>query len=40
MKLTSDSGNSARLISKFRPVCPILMVTRNATAARVSPRVS
>jgi pyruvate kinase len=32
----STSGNSARLISKYRPVCPIIMVTRNARASRVS----
>ena len=31
------SGLSARLISKYRPVCPIIMVTRNAAASRVSP---
>ena len=31
-----NSGHSARLISKYRPICPIIMVTRNATAARVS----
>jgi pyruvate kinase len=30
----STSGDSARLISKYRPVCPIFMVTRNATASR------
>ena len=33
--LTHGSGHSARLISKYRPVCPIIMVTRNATASRV-----
>ncbi|KAI9780132.1 MAG: Pyruvate kinase [Geoglossum umbratile] len=32
----STSGSTARLISKYRPVCPILMVTRGATAARYS----
>jgi pyruvate kinase len=32
----STSGGTARLISKFRPACPILMVTRSANAARVS----
>ncbi|KAH0536950.1 hypothetical protein FGG08_006215 [Glutinoglossum americanum] len=32
----STSGATARLISKYRPVCPILMVTRNAAAARYS----
>ncbi|KAK3057952.1 Pyruvate kinase [Extremus antarcticus] len=30
----TTSGNSARLISKYRPVCPIIMVTRNARASR------
>lgn len=30
----STSGDSARLISKYRPVCPIFMVTRNASASR------
>lgn len=30
----STSGDTARLISKYRPVCPIFMVTRNATASR------
>lgn len=30
----STSGQSARLVSKYRPVCPILMVTRNAGASR------
>ncbi|KAK6538561.1 Pyruvate kinase [Orbilia ellipsospora] len=30
----STSGNTARLISKYRPTCPILMVTRSASAAR------
>jgi pyruvate kinase len=30
----STSGDSARLISKYRPVCPIFMVTRNPTASR------
>lgn len=30
----STSGVSARLLSKYRPVCPIFMVTRNPTAAR------
>ncbi|KAH9892187.1 pyruvate kinase [Xylariomycetidae sp. FL2044] len=32
----STSGESARLISKYRPVCPIFMVTRNASASRYS----
>ncbi|RMI97798.1 pyruvate kinase [Yarrowia lipolytica] len=32
----STSGTSARLCSKYRPNCPILMVTRNAQAARFS----
>jgi len=30
----STSGDTARLISKYRPVCPIFMITRNATASR------
>ncbi|KIW72599.1 pyruvate kinase [Phialophora macrospora] len=30
----TTSGQSARLVSKYRPVCPIIMVTRNATASR------
>lgn len=30
----STSGESARLLSKYRPVCPIFMVTRNPTASR------
>ena len=30
----STSGDSARLLSKFRPVCPIFMVTRNPSASR------
>lgn len=30
----STSGESARLISKYRPVCPIIMITRNDTASR------
>lgn len=30
----STSGDSARLISKYRPVCPIIMITRNASASR------
>ncbi|KAI4122911.1 MAG: hypothetical protein LQ347_006339 [Umbilicaria vellea] len=32
----TTSGKTARLISKYRPVCPILMVTRNDTASRYS----
>ena len=32
----TTSGKTARLVSKYRPICPILMVTRNAKAARVS----
>ncbi|KAI9152013.1 pyruvate kinase [Paramyrothecium foliicola] len=32
----STSGESARLISKYRPVCPIFMVTRNPTTSRFS----
>lgn len=30
----STSGESARLLSKYRPVCPIFCVTRNASASR------
>ncbi|KAJ4163623.1 hypothetical protein LMH87_005340 [Akanthomyces muscarius] len=30
----STSGESARLLSKYRPVCPIFMITRNATTSR------
>jgi pyruvate kinase len=30
----STSGNTARLISKFRPSCPILTLTRNEQTAR------
>ncbi|KAG9538170.1 pyruvate kinase, partial [Aureobasidium melanogenum] len=32
----STSGNTARLISKYRPVCPIIMVSRNSRATRYS----
>ena len=32
----STSGDSARLLSKYRPVCPIFMITRNASASRYS----
>ncbi|KAK2767616.1 Pyruvate kinase [Arachnomyces sp. PD_36] len=32
----TTSGHTARLLSKYRPVCPIIMVTRNETAARYS----
>ncbi|KAG6016320.1 Pyruvate kinase [Claviceps lovelessii] len=32
----STSGESAKLLSKYRPVCPIFMVTRNATTSRFS----
>jgi len=32
----STSGDSARLLSKYRPVCPIFMVTRNASSSRYS----
>ncbi|GMF08716.1 unnamed protein product [Ambrosiozyma monospora] len=32
----STSGNTARLVSKYRPNCPIFMVTRNERAARFS----
>jgi pyruvate kinase len=28
------SGSSARLLSKYRPICPIIMVTRNERASR------
>ena len=30
----SYSGASARMLSKYRPVCPIIMVTRNPRASR------
>lgn len=30
----TTSGNSARVVSKYRPVCPIIMVTRNDRASR------
>ncbi|KAM5350584.1 hypothetical protein ACJ41O_007089 [Fusarium nematophilum] len=30
----STSGESARMLSKYRPVCPIFMVTRNPTTSR------
>jgi len=32
----STSGSTARLIAKYRPSCPIIMVTRNGAAARYS----
>lgn len=32
----STSGESARMLSKYRPVCPIFMVTRNPTTSRFS----
>ncbi|KAL9602430.1 MAG: hypothetical protein Q9219_001854 [cf. Caloplaca sp. 3 TL-2023] len=32
----TTSGSSARMLSKYRPICPIIMVTRNATACRYS----
>lgn len=32
--LMSTSGQTARLVSKYRPQCPILMVTRNQYTAR------
>ncbi|KPI46042.1 Pyruvate kinase [Cyphellophora attinorum] len=30
----TTSGQSARIVSKYRPVCPIIMITRNETASR------
>lgn len=30
----TTSGSTARILSKYRPVCPIIMITRNATASR------
>lgn len=32
----STSGNTARLLAKYRPKCPIFMVTRSASVARFS----
>lgn len=32
----TTSGSTARLVSKYRPVCPIIMVSRNGTACRYS----
>ncbi|KAL1998804.1 hypothetical protein VTN02DRAFT_5549 [Thermoascus thermophilus] len=32
----TTSGSTARLLAKYRPVCPIIMVTRNETASRYS----
>lgn len=32
----TTSGHTARLLSKYRPVCPIIMVTRNPRASRYS----
>ncbi|TGJ84140.1 hypothetical protein E0Z10_g4626 [Xylaria hypoxylon] len=32
----STTGDSARLLSKYRPVCPIFMITRTASASRYS----
>jgi pyruvate kinase len=32
----STSGESARMLSKYRPVCPIFMVTRSPSASRYS----
>ncbi|KAK0519438.1 Pyruvate kinase [Tilletia horrida] len=32
--LMSTSGNTARLVSKYRPSCPILVITRNEQTAR------
>ncbi|PUU75606.1 pyruvate kinase, partial [Tuber borchii] len=34
--LSTRVGSTARLVSKYRPSCPVLMVTRNANAARYS----
>lgn len=30
----TTSGHTARMLSKYRPVCPIIMITRNARASR------
>ncbi|KAH8700854.1 pyruvate kinase [Talaromyces proteolyticus] len=32
----TTSGKSARLVAKYRPVCPIIMITRNESASRYS----
>ncbi|KAL3229697.1 hypothetical protein RNJ44_01833 [Nakaseomyces bracarensis] len=32
----STSGNTARLVSKYRPKCPVILVTRNPRTARFS----
>jgi pyruvate kinase len=32
----TTSGKTARLVAKYRPVCPIIMVTRNQRASRYS----
>lgn len=32
--LLSTTGNTARLVSKYRPECPILVITRNASTVR------
>merc|ERR1711998_693908 len=32
----THSGNTARMVSQFRPRCPILVVTRNEQTARQS----
>jgi len=32
----TTSGNTARLVSKYRPICPIIMITRNGRASRYS----
>ncbi|QKX53769.1 uncharacterized protein TRUGW13939_00849 [Talaromyces rugulosus] len=32
----TTSGKSARLVAKYRPVCPVIMITRNDTASRYS----
>ncbi len=33
--LTADSGTTARLLAKWRPMCPVLSVTRTPHVARV-----
>lgn len=34
MIVLSTSGESARMISKYRPVCPIIMISRSPSASR------